>query len=159
MKKLLLAALLLAFACTPRTSVTSPDGKIAVSFDPQAFAYSVTVDGQPFLEPSPLGLSALEADLCEGFVLKGSSVKSERSTWTQPWGENKTVQDSHRELSLKLENASGEEFTMTVYADAPDADWVSNPYAYQIITRTVTSADTLTLSLAPGGGAAVTFLK
>lgn len=107
MKKLLLAALLLAIACTPRTSVTSPDGKIAVSFDPQAFAYCVTVDGQPFIEQSPLGLVALEADLKDGFVLKGSSVKSERSSWTQPWGENKTVQDSHRELSLKLENASG----------------------------------------------------
>lgn len=41
--------------------------------------------------------------------------------------------------------------------DAPDAHWESNPTAYEITTRTVTSEDVLSLRLAPGG-AAVSFL-
>lgn len=130
----------------------------------------------------------LERRLCpEGLI---GEKREEHLDPAQPWGENKTVRDSHRELSLKLENASGVRLNTTLakqianwvvlyspmqmacdllqnYENHPafqffrdfDADWVSNPYAYQIITRAVTSEDTITLNLAPGGGAAVTFLK
>ena len=49
-------------------------------------------------------------------------------------------------------------YTATIYADAPDADWEINPYAYSIETRTVTSADTLSVVLVPGGGQAVSFI-
>ena len=49
-------------------------------------------------------------------------------------------------------------YTATIYADAPDADWETNPYAYSIETRTVTSADTLAVALVPGGGQAVSFI-
>lgn len=71
-----------------------------------------------------------------------------------------TTDENARTVCQKLDFLPrGEEYTMTVYADAPDADWVSNPYAYQITTCKVTSSDTVTLNLAPGGGAAVTFIK
>ena len=49
-------------------------------------------------------------------------------------------------------------YTATIYADALDADWQTNPYAYTIETRTVTSADTFTVVLAPGGGQAISFI-
>jgi len=49
-------------------------------------------------------------------------------------------------------------YTATIYGDAPDADWITNPYAYEIVTRSVTAGDTLSLHLAPGGGAAVSFI-
>ncbi len=52
----------------------------------------------------------------------------------------------------------GTTYRATLYADAPDADWQTNPYAYDIETRTVTSADTLTLTLAASGGCAISFL-
>jgi alpha-glucosidase len=52
----------------------------------------------------------------------------------------------------------GVRYTATVYGDAADAHWESNPCAYEISSSTVTSADTLTLRLAPGGGCAVSFL-
>ena len=52
----------------------------------------------------------------------------------------------------------GVRYTATIYGDAPDAHWDTNPTAYEITTRSVTSEDTLTLRLAPGGGAAVSFL-
>ena len=47
--------------------------------------------------------------------------------------------------------------TATIYADGKDADWEKNPMAYQIRQQVVTSKSTLTLQLAPGGGAAVSF--
>lgn len=53
---------------------------------------------------------------------------------------------------------AGVRYTATVYGDAPDAHWDTNPTAYEITTSTVTCEDILTLRLAPGGGAAVSFL-
>ena len=52
----------------------------------------------------------------------------------------------------------GVRYTATIYGDAPDAHWDTNPTAYEITSRTVTCDDVLTLRLAPGGGAAVSFL-
>ena len=49
-------------------------------------------------------------------------------------------------------------YTATIYADAPDSDWQANPYAYTIETKEVTSADTLSVILASGGGQAISFL-
>lgn len=46
-----------------------------------------------------------------------------------------------------------------IYADAPDSDWQTNPQAYTITERIVTSADTLPIVMAPGGGQAITFKK
>ena len=43
----------------------------------------------------------------------------------------------------------------TVYRDADDADWQTNPYAYRIEQQQLTSADTLRLRMASGGGLAV----
>ena len=52
----------------------------------------------------------------------------------------------------------GVSYTAAIYADAPDADWKTNPYAYTIETRSVTSSDTLTLNLASSGGCAISFI-
>ena len=52
----------------------------------------------------------------------------------------------------------GVKYTATIYADAPDSDWQANPYAYTIETKEVTSADTLSVILASGGGQAISFL-
>ncbi len=52
----------------------------------------------------------------------------------------------------------GVNYTATIYADGPGADWVSNPYSYEIRQLTLTSADTLSLSLAAGGGVAISFI-
>lgn len=64
-----------------------------------------------------------------------------------------------RTLTLPLDFLnSGAAYRAVIYADAPDADWKTNPAAYTITERTVTAADTLTVVMAPGGGQAVTFL-
>jgi hypothetical protein len=46
-------------------------------------------------------------------------------------------------------------YVVTIYADAPEADWQANPMAYSIQNYTVTSKTILKLKLAAGGGAAL----
>ena len=50
---------------------------------------------------------------------------------------------------------AGQKFKATIYADAPDAHWDTNPQAYQITTKTVTSKTKLKQKIAPGGGFAI----
>ena len=52
----------------------------------------------------------------------------------------------------------GQRYTATVYADAPGADWQTNPEAYRITKSTVRAGQKLRLQLAPGGGAAVSLV-
>ena len=52
----------------------------------------------------------------------------------------------------------GVTYTARIYADGPDADWITNPESYTIDERTVSSTDTLEVSLAAGGGQAITFI-
>ena len=99
----------MAFACAPRTSVSSPDGSIVVDFslDGGVPRYAVTVDGNPFIEPSALGMAAEDAGLDGGFRLVSSKLSSHSEVWHQKWGENKDVTDKHRQLSVSLVNQDG----------------------------------------------------
>jgi hypothetical protein len=49
----------------------------------------------------------------------------------------------------------GVKYEATIYADAADANWKTNPQAYKITRQTVTAKSRLRLPLAPGGGAAL----
>jgi hypothetical protein len=51
--------------------------------------------------------------------------------------------------------APGRRYVATVYADAPDAHWQTNPMKYRISSSLVDGRTALRLALAPGGGAAV----
>ena len=52
----------------------------------------------------------------------------------------------------------GQKYAATIYRDGKDADWQTNPYAYEIEKREVTSTDVLTISMANGGGQAISFI-
>ena len=45
-----------------------------------------------------------------------------------------------------------------IYADGKEADWITNPTAYEIIEKQVTAEDTLSVDMARGGGQAITFM-
>ncbi|MBO8043222.1 glycoside hydrolase family 97 C-terminal domain-containing protein, partial [Pseudomonas aeruginosa] len=51
----------------------------------------------------------------------------------------------------------GVRYRAEIYRDGEGADFRSNPFAFARETREVTSADALTLVLAPGGGQAIRF--
>lgn len=52
----------------------------------------------------------------------------------------------------------GRRYRAEIYADGPGANYTDNRTAIDISTREVTSADVLTLRLAPGGGQAIRFV-
>jgi alpha-glucosidase len=69
------------------------------------------------------------------------------------------ITDEHaRALSVRLNFlAPGARYRAHIYADAPDAHWRGGRERLVVETREVTTADTLTLALAPGGGQAIRF--
>lgn len=72
------------------------------------------------------------------------------------WYLGATSNEQARELQVPLNFLSANQgYELTIYQDAPDADWQTNPAAYQIVKRSAKRGDLLTLKLAPGGGAAV----
>ncbi len=102
-------------ACSADTSVTSPDGNISLSFllsEEGIPSYSVSVGGEAFILPSELGLEAEGVNLASGFKQLGVKKRSHDETWTQPWGENKTNRDCHKEMEVRLEGAEGEKLTL-----------------------------------------------
>lgn len=69
-----------------------------------------------------------------------------------------TTNEEARTLTVPLDFlTTGKTYEATIYADAPDAHWETNPTAYVISKQTVTAADVLTVTLAAGGGQAISF--
>ncbi|MBK7630262.1 MAG: glycoside hydrolase family 97 protein [Ignavibacteriales bacterium] len=60
-----------------------------------------------------------------------------------------------RDFDVKLDFLPADKYEMTIYKDAPDADWEKNPMKYEIEKRTINNKDVLKLKLAPGGGTAI----
>ena len=72
------------------------------------------------------------------------------------WFVGGVTDENAREVSVKLDFLQpGVKYEATVYADAPDADFETNPQAYTITRQTVTSETTLDLRMARAGGFAV----
>lgn len=83
-------------------------------------------------------------------------VMARQDRASDAWYVGATTNDDAREITIPLNFLEDERaYKATIYADAPDADWQSNPYAHQITERTVTANDTITLYLASGGGCAI----
>ena len=61
-----------------------------------------------------------------------------------------------RKSKVKLDFLDpGRTYEATIYADAPDAHYLTNPQAYRITKKKVTAKSALDLNIAPGGGCAV----
>ncbi len=70
-----------------------------------------------------------------------------------------TTNENARTLTQSLDFLiPGVKYRAVIYADGADADWKTNPCSYEITQRTVSSTDTLTVRLAPGGGQAISFI-
>lgn len=66
--------------------------------------------------------------------------------------------EEERDLTIDLDFLKPKTtYQAIIYADGKDADWTTNPESYEIIKKDVTSADTLNLHLAKGGGTAISF--
>lgn len=113
------AALLLFFsACTSDkpTEVSSPNGAIRLSFclaDSGRMTYQVAVNDSAFILPSALGFEARNGvNLSDGFKVTATDFSSKDTTWTQPWGENKSIREHYNEMTVHLKNAAQTHLTM-----------------------------------------------
>lgn len=74
------------------------------------------------------------------------------------WFMGGVTDENRRTLEVKLDFLDpGKKYEATIYADAKDADYETNPQAYRIEKRKVTSKSSLRMDMARGGGFAVSF--
>ncbi|MCQ2351622.1 MAG: glycoside hydrolase family 97 protein [Paludibacteraceae bacterium] len=72
------------------------------------------------------------------------------------WFIGAITDENRRTTEIKLDFLDkGRKYIATIYADGKDADWESNPVSYSITTKKVTSKSVLKLTLANGGGCAI----
>lgn len=98
------------------TEVSSPDGRIKLTFATDAtngMTYRVQVGDTALILPSPLGFEALQgANLSRGFHIVNTNFDSNNETWTQPWGENKQLTNHYQEMAVNLEDSIGTRLTL-----------------------------------------------
>lgn len=71
------------------------------------------------------------------------------------WYIGATTNEQGRTLRIPMSFLPESTWRGHIYGDAVDSHWQTNPTAYQIKEIAVTKEDTITLTLAPGGGAAI----
>lgn len=64
-----------------------------------------------------------------------------------------------REFDIPLDFLGPGRFEARVYADADDANYLTNPQAYTITSKPVDASDRLHIKMAPGGGFGISFRK
>ncbi len=101
-----------------------------------------------------------EKTLVPDAVIGDYVVTARQDRNSTDWYLGAITDEQPRELEVKLDFLDPDaEYTAQIYADAPDADWETNPTAYTVSEQTVKSTDTLPLKLAAGGGTAIRFVK
>src|SRR4051812_2918296 len=87
--------------------VASPDGRILVSVtDTQGLQYAVSVDGDPIVVPSSLGL-AFNGDVSFGPRAKivGATEREVNEPWENRFGPEKQVANHYKEATFRLQES------------------------------------------------------
>lgn len=87
-------------------------------------------------------------------------VMARQERGTADWFVGGITDEEAREVTVALDflepNAT---YSLTLYHDAEDADWVRAPYAYNMETREVKKGDAIDVKMASGGGFAMSIEK
>lgn len=98
------------------TEVSSPDGHIRLTFDVDdhnRMNYQISVNDTFLVAPSQLGFIAQDGvNLFESFRVVGTDFSAADETWTQPWGENKTLRNHYNEMAVHLSDAASTKLTL-----------------------------------------------
>lgn len=89
--------------------VLSPNGKIktTLTLDQGRISYQIKKNNTQIVKPSRLGVMVKNiADLSQNLELIKSTKINNNKTWTQPWGESKTVVDHYNGVILELKHPS-----------------------------------------------------
>ncbi len=112
----LLVLSVLLYGCTQPTEVTSPDGRIKLTFSQDEagnMSYTVNVNGVLLVDASALGFERRDGlNLAKGFTVEGTDFASADETWTQPWGENKSIRNHYNEMAVHLKDAAQTKLTL-----------------------------------------------
>ena len=95
-------------------NVASPDGRIAVSIsdDGGRLRYETCLDGVQMLQPSALGLLTTVGDFGSGLHVVGEESRSVSETYTMRNTKASHVYYCANELTLKVKNAAGQQFSV-----------------------------------------------
>ncbi|GGX70788.1 alpha-glucosidase [Litorimonas cladophorae] len=91
-------------------SVSSPDGEINVRVFTEGglLKYAVSFAGEDAVAPSRLGLRFAEGFGPDANIeIMGIEKSNVDLSWEQPWGERRTVRDTHQELFIEARRATG----------------------------------------------------
>lgn len=70
-----------------------------------------------------------------------------------------STNEEARTINIKLDFLEkGKLYKATIYADGKDANWETNPTDYQITEQIVTANESLSITMAAGGGQAISFM-
>ncbi|MCG9770486.1 glycoside hydrolase family 97 protein [Pseudoalteromonas piscicida] len=84
-------------------AVSSPDGKITFTLSDESSqpTYQVSFNDKTIIQPSKLGFDfATAASMRDGLSITTHQRNSVDSSWQQPWGEARVIQDKHNELAV-----------------------------------------------------------
>lgn len=119
--------------------------------------YAEKMDAFQFIKDVPVDWSEtryIDAEPGEFIIVARKDKKSPN------WFAGGITNEQARDTELKLDFLQpGKKYMATIYADAPDADYLRNPEAYVITKKEVTSTDTLPIHMAQGGGFAISFFE
>lgn len=83
-------------------------------------------------------------------------VAARKAKGTDDWFVGCTANEDGHSSTLPLDFLDkGRKYEATIYADAPDADYRTNPQAYTITKKKVDAKTRLKMNAAPGGGYAI----
>ena len=85
-------------------------------------------------------------------------VVARKAKSTGQWFVGGVTDEEKRDFNIKMDFLEkGKKYEVTIYKDAPNAHYKTNPQAYKIIKQQVSSKDTIKVTAAPGGGFAMSF--
>lgn len=112
-----------------KETITSPDGRIALTFDLDTQGqptYLVTFNGDTVVKPSLMGFDLKDEkdpNFTTGFSLSGKKTGEENETWVPVWGENDSIANHYKSLTVNLKKKSTDgrerllDITFRVYDD------------------------------------------
>ena len=86
-------------------------------------------------------------------------IVARKAKGTGQWFCGGVTDEQERSFELKLDFLEPGTYEATLYADQADAHFKRNPQAYEITRTTVTPDATIPVTMAPGGGFAISFKK
>jgi len=119
--------------------------------------YSAHADAFRFIEEVPCDW---ERSLLVDGAIGDFCIFARQGRNSDNWYIGGITDEEAREAVVPLDFLEkGERYILTLYRDGDDAQWETNPYAYEIEQREVASSDTLRVRMAEGGGFGATLRK